>query len=304
MESGNVAPQLRFGGVFSGVGGMDLGLRNAGFQCVFQVEKDAYRREVLGIRFPESKKFSDISTFNREQFYGSIDLLCGGWPCQPFSLNGHRKASDDERDMWADFYRTICQTRPRWVVAENVAGVLSSENGRYFGRILWDLVSIGYDAEWDVLPAYAFGAPHKRDRLFLIAYPSEAGRERGLCGELQNVTATYPLWFTHSALGTVWDRLSSLEQRLGEPSVFGSNDGTPNRVDRLAAVGEAVIPAITEWIGKNILREEMRNNQSNCPLSPRRGQVISQNVQFEKRRNGRGYGHDLGIDPNAPSAHG
>jgi DNA (cytosine-5)-methyltransferase 1 len=106
-----------------------------------------------------------------------VDVICGGFPCQPHSLAGKRAGASDERDLWPHFARLIRACQPRWIVAENVPGLLSSDAGRFFGTVLGDLAACGYDAEWDCLPASAFGAPHRRDRVWIVAYP-----RRG-CGE-------------------------------------------------------------------------------------------------------------------------
>lgn len=99
-------------------------------------------------------------------------IVTGGFPCQPHSLAGKRKASADERDLWPETFRIIRQLRPDYAIGENVLGLLSSESGRFFGGILRDMASIGYDAQWTVLRASDFGAPHRRARVFLVAYPS------------------------------------------------------------------------------------------------------------------------------------
>jgi DNA (cytosine-5)-methyltransferase 1 len=103
-----------------------------------------------------------------------VDVICGGFPCQPHSLAGRRGGVADERDLWPHFARLIRELRPRWVVAENVPGLLSSDAGRFFGTVLRDLAACGYDAEWDCLPASAFGAPHRRDRVWIVAYDASS----------------------------------------------------------------------------------------------------------------------------------
>jgi site-specific DNA-cytosine methylase len=106
-----------------------------------------------------------------------VDLICAGWPCQPVSVAGKRKGDKDERWLWDDFYRIICEVKPRWVLAENVPGLLSIDSGRLFAGILRDLAQGGYDAEWDCIPAAAFGAPHLRYRVFIVAYANISGVE-------------------------------------------------------------------------------------------------------------------------------
>lgn len=166
---------IKFGSLFSGIGGFDLGLERAGMKCLWQVEIDDYANRVLEKHWPEVKRYKDVREIGSHNLE-PVDLICGGFPCQPHSLAGKRQASADKRDLWGEFARIIRELRPRYVVAENVPGLLSSESGRFFGRVLRDLAESGYDAEWQCIPASAFGAPHRRDRVWLIAYANSNGR--------------------------------------------------------------------------------------------------------------------------------
>jgi DNA (cytosine-5)-methyltransferase 1 len=138
-------------------------------KVVWQVEKDPYCQKVLKKHWPEVPCYGDIKEIDFAAL-PSVDLICGGFPCQPVSCAGKRLGDKDERWLWPEFYRAICEARPRWVLVENVPGLLSASDGRLFGGILGDLARSGYDAEWDLLPAAAFGAPHLRFRLFLVAH--------------------------------------------------------------------------------------------------------------------------------------
>lgn len=158
-----------FGSLFSGIGGIDLGLERAGMQCTWQVEIKDYATKVLEKHWPDVTRFRDVRECNRHNL-APVDIIAGGFPCQPHSVAGERNASKDERDLWPEFYRIICDLRPRWVLAENVPGLLSSENGRFFGGILRDLAQARYDVEWGVLSAAQFGAPHLRERVFIVAH--------------------------------------------------------------------------------------------------------------------------------------
>lgn len=164
-----------FGSLFSGIGGIDLGLQRAGFEVKWQCEIDDYAQKVLAKHWPNTPRFRDIRECGVHNLT-SVDLIAGGFPCQPHSLAGKRKAGADERNLWPEFYRIICELRPQWVLAENVPGLLSSEHGQFFGRVLRDLATCGYDAEWQVLSAAAFGAPHIRERVFLVAYANGSRR--------------------------------------------------------------------------------------------------------------------------------
>lgn len=161
---------MTVGSLFAGIGGFDLGFERAGFQIRWQVEIDAYCRQVLAKHWPTVERFTDVRACGRHNL-ATVDVLCGGFPCQPHSQVGRRQGSADERDLWPEFARLIRELEPRWVVAENVPGLLSTEAGRFFGAILGDLAACGYDAEWDCLSASAFGAPHRRDRVWIVAYP-------------------------------------------------------------------------------------------------------------------------------------
>lgn len=162
-----------FGSLFSGIGGLDLGLERAGWHCRWQVEKDEFRKKILAKHWPEVTRYGDIRAVNTATLE-RVDLIAGGFPCQSHSLAGKRNGSADERDLWPEFYRIICELRPTWILAENVLGLLSSDSGRFFGRILRDLAQMRYDAWWQMLSAADFGAPHLRRRVFVVAHRSSA----------------------------------------------------------------------------------------------------------------------------------
>jgi DNA (cytosine-5)-methyltransferase 1 len=163
---------LTFGSLFAGIGGMDLGLERAGMVCRWQVEIDDYCRRVLAKHWPDVRKYGDI----REVTGGElerVDLICGGFPCQDISNAGKRAGIDGERSgLWSEYIRLVRVLRPRYVLVENVAALL----GRGLGTVLGDLAASGYGAEWDCIPAAAVGAPHRRDRLFVVAYDESSGR--------------------------------------------------------------------------------------------------------------------------------
>ena len=166
---------MTFISLFSCIGGIDLGLERAGMKCVAQVEIDDYFQRVLLKHWPNVPKFKDVRDVGKNNL-PTAKLIAGGFPCQPHSLAGKRKASDDDRDLWPEFARIVREIEPEWVLAENVPGLLSSENGRFFGEVLADLASSGYGVEWQSIPAAAFGAPHIRDRVFIIAHHESIGK--------------------------------------------------------------------------------------------------------------------------------
>lgn len=276
------APTLTVGSLFSGVGGLDLGLERAGMRVAWQVEIDDYATRVLARHWPNVPRFRDVRECGRHNL-APVDLVAGGFPCQPHSLAGKRSASGDDRDLWGEFARILRELKPRWVVAENVPGLLSSEAGRFFGRVLRDLAASGYDAEWDCLPAAAFGAPHLRDRVFLVAHargkqPSQqsqpqsegsAAADTGGAGVLRPVANGHSRGGTRSALKPQVQAAVFVRPDLvgcggshfgaawqAEPNVDRMADGFPGRVDRIRGLGNAVVPQVAEYVGRRILAAE------------------------------------------------
>lgn len=245
---------MRAGSLFSGIGGFDLGLERAGFEIAWQVEIDEYCRRVLAKHWPDVQRYGDI----RAMDYGTvqpIDILCGGFPCQDLSFAGKRAGIDGARSgLWSEYLRAIVQLRPLYVLVENVPGLLTNQ---YMGRVLGDLAACGYDAEWDCLPASAVGAPHRRDRVWLLAYPesvrSQGGRKRfrGICEARNNFYESACSGETDRRWGDMWQP---------EPNVGRVADGVPSRVDRLKGLGNAIVPQIAEALGRMILEQEAACN--------------------------------------------
>jgi DNA (cytosine-5)-methyltransferase 1 len=165
---------MTYGSLFSGIGGMDLGFDRAGLQCVWQCEIAPYCRKVLAKHWPDVPKHDDVTTFNPEQ-YGTPDIIAGGFPCQDISVAGKRAGIErgERSGLWREFARIIRVARPRYVVVENVPGLLVSRDGEpaAIGRVLGDLAACGFDAEWTSIPAWAFGSTQTRWRVFIVAYP-------------------------------------------------------------------------------------------------------------------------------------
>jgi DNA (cytosine-5)-methyltransferase 1 len=158
---------LTVGSLFSGIGGLDLGLERAGMQVIWQSEIDPYACRVLAKHWPEVPNHGDIKLIN----WGDVvrpDVICGGYPCQPFSTAGKRNGTDDPRHLWPWVRDCISALRPRYAVLENVRGHLSLGGAEVVG----ELAAIGYDAEWRVVSAASVGANHRRDRVIIVAYPN------------------------------------------------------------------------------------------------------------------------------------
>ncbi|MFJ8811649.1 DNA cytosine methyltransferase [Amycolatopsis thermoflava] len=240
--------------LFAGIGGIDLGLERAGLTTVGQVEIDPYCRAVLARHFPEVPKHDDVRTavaWWRSQARPRVDVVAGGFPCQPFSLAGLGLGITDPRWMWPAMAAVIRALRPRYVLVENVPALLGHPDA--FGTVLADLAESGFDAEWAVLPATAFGAPTPRERLYLLAHPARVdGQPRHLLEPRRNggsPLATGGL----SGLPAPQQRRAARAWLAREPRVDRLADGIPHQVDRLRVIGNAVIPAAAEHLGRLIL---------------------------------------------------
>lgn len=176
---------LTFGSLFTGIGGFDLGFERAGMRCLWQVEIDAYCNKVLERHWPDVRRLRDIRDCGSHNL-PPVDTVCGGFPCQPFSLSGNRRGKSDDRFLWPEMLRVVAELKPSWVVAENVFGFISLG----LDDALADLEAEGYEARPVVFPACAVGAPHRRDRVFVLAY-SPDGRRTPTHAEKWNVQEPY-----------------------------------------------------------------------------------------------------------------
>jgi DNA (cytosine-5)-methyltransferase 1 len=152
-----------------GLGGFDLAAEEIGWENVFQVEIDNYCTKVLEKNFPNAKRYRDIREFDGTQYRGTIDVLTGGFPCQSFSQAGKRKGKEDERYLWPEMLRAIREIQPTWIIAENVSGLLTLQNGVVFEQVCTDLEKEDYEVQPFIIPACAKNAPHRRDRIWIIA---------------------------------------------------------------------------------------------------------------------------------------
>lgn len=226
---------LTVGSLFSGIGGIDLGLERAGMTVKWQSEIDPYASQVLKKHWPDIPNLGDITKIDWEKTK-HVDVIAGGYPCQPFSISGLRQGENDPRHLWPYFRNAIGAIRPRFALLENVRGHLTMGGTTVIG----DLAKIGYDCEWQLVPAAGVGAPHRRDRLIIVAYPHSLGRQKGRTERpLQLSTPGDPYrcswWCT-------------------EPDVGRMANGVPRRVDRLKGLGNAVVPQVAEYVGRLILQ--------------------------------------------------
>lgn len=245
---------LRVGSLFSGAGLCDLGLSWAGFHHQWFCEVDPYCRSVLARHWPGIPVYDDVRELRGDKLL-PVDVLCGGFPCQDVSQGGkHAGIKEGTRSgLWAEYARLIGEVRPRWAVIENVRGLLS--NG--MARVLGDIAAIGYDAQWTILPAAACGAPHHRERVFLVAYPhgtfADAVR---LFAPLQRMLGDgYQPQSVSDWLGVRFERSSKPSARFafGGAALCRVDDGCAGGLDG-AARGLACLPAGIRRISRDEAR--------------------------------------------------
>ncbi len=248
------------GSLFAGIGGIDLGFERAGFKTAWQVEINPYCRKVLARHFPDAESFEDVREVGAHNLK-PVDVIAGGFPCQDISNAGRKAGIDGERSgLWGEYKRILRVLRPRYALIENVAALV----GLGLERVLCDLASIGFDAEWQIVSAAAIGAAQWRERVWILAHPRHEGiHQRGL-----NSNAVQEMRFIR---GTARHELSGKQSisdevlaecrgtRAGshphwtiEPGVGRVADGIPNRLDRIRGLGNSVVPQIPELIARRI----------------------------------------------------
>ena len=286
---------LTVGSLFSGIGGLDLGLERAGMKVIWQSEIDPYCNKVLKKHWPEVPNYGNIKEIDWRTI-PRPDVICGGYPCQPFSTAGKRRGTDDPRHLWPWVRTAISELRPRYAILENVRGHISMGGLQVIG----ELAEVGYDAEWRVVSAAGLGAPHRRDRIIIVAYPAnqrqqsgqkesksqfgrrgnyEAEHKRSATNNQRMATAEDMAYPEGSASGStqphdlrarIWKttklRKSDSATRTNsdwwetEPNVGRVADGVSARVDRLRGLGNAVVPQVAEYIGRLVMAAELNNS--------------------------------------------
>jgi DNA (cytosine-5)-methyltransferase 1 len=221
---------VRVGSLFSGIGGLDLGLERAGMEVRWQCEIDPYCRKVLKKHWPDVPCYEDVR--NLPDDIERVDLICGGYPCPAFSQAA--RGRNVTPDLWPYMRDAISVLCPRYVLLENVAAHL----GRGFPVVLADLHALGFDAEWSTVTACSVGASHRR-RLFVIAHAD------GYRQSARPVDAEAPRVSPFAGFRGHWG--------LPTADDMGADDGVPHRLDRLRALGNAVVPQVAEYIGHRIM---------------------------------------------------
>lgn len=273
---------MKHGSLFSGMGGFDLAAEWMGWENVFHCEWNKFNQKILKHYWPDAKSYDDITKTDFSIHRGTIDIITGGFPCQPYSQAGKRKGKEDERHLWPEMRRAIREVQPSWVVGENVPGLLNWNRGMVLHEIKTDLESEGFEVFPPcVLPACSVNAPHRRDRLWIIAHarhtkPHEwkafekgqqfngrgnARSESSSHGGLWNVTDTSVNGCEVGGEFQIREEIrfaksegnrNRRENWISEPGVRGVANGIPNRVDRLRSLGNAIVPQVAYEIFKAI----------------------------------------------------
>jgi DNA (cytosine-5)-methyltransferase 1 len=284
--------------LFSGIGGFSLGLEWAGFETAAFCEFDQEAQKVLRKNWPEVPIFSDVRTLTKQELQSNgiydIRLICGGYPCQPFSLAGERRGAEDDRHLWPEMFRLIQELRPDWVIGENVAGHINMG----LDEVLADLEAAGYTARPFVIPACAVDAHHRRDRAWIVAHANSDSKSDGSKHEQRMVenTSSRPRRDSESITGrqnneaersqdtdktarpskdvacsngaqcqrnssairtsSKYSDTSRSSWWKPEPNVGRVANGVPRRSHRLKQLGNAVVPQVVEKIGQMIMKIE------------------------------------------------
>jgi DNA (cytosine-5)-methyltransferase 1 len=285
---------FKHGSLFSGIGGFDLAAEWMGWENIFHCEWNEFGQKILNHYWPNAISYGDITKTNFTIHRGAIDVLTGGFPCQPYSVAGKRKGKEDERHLWPEMLRAIREISPTFIVGENVHGIVNWNGGLVFHEVQTDLENEGYEILPVILPACAVGAPHRRDRIWFVAanYDSERckrnkefeekfkhnGRRKAF-GEFNSHVS--PGIIANSNIGRFkecwpkWFTSREFTQNYGftsEPGICRGDDGFPYRVDRLKALGNAIVPQVALQIFKAI--------QTAAIADEARGQKIFNYGQF------------------------
>lgn len=237
--------------LFAGIGGFSLAAHWMGWETSAFVEWDPFCQKVLQKNFPNIPIYGDIREFDGTQYWGAVDIVCGGFPCQPFSTDGKRKGENDDRYLWPEMLRVISKVRPSWIVGENVAGITSMDGGKILQRIELDLGSLGYEVEMFNIPACSVGLNHSRERLWITAHHQESTNNikgavyldgPSICAQSKY---GFGIWSEHyrNLEFTEWDINGN---ETNKPALFRENDGFSRSLDesRTESLGNAVSPLV------------------------------------------------------------
>ena len=278
---------MTHGSLFSGIGGFELAAEWCGFENVFSCEQNPFGQRVLKHYWPNADHHDDVKTFPASNYTGRIDILTGGFPCQPYSVAGKRLGKDDDRHLWPFMLDIIREVAPTYVVGENVRGLVNWSGGLVFEEVCADLETEGYDVQPFILPATGVGAPHRRDRVWFVAYTNNRRKGREVqarrdepAGIGQDAADTKRNGLEHGAerggvesgegearervaghvTATSWARFPAFAP------VCGGDDGLPTELDGISfpkwrnesikAYGNAIVPQVALQIFETIKQME------------------------------------------------
>ena len=260
---------MRHGSLFSGIGGFDLASEWMGWENVFHCEWMDFPRKVLEYYWPNADSHVDICKTDFRKYANKIDILTGGFPCQPFSMAGKRKGTDDERYLWGEMLRAVQEIKPTYVIAENVFGITNIDDGLVFEQVCLNLESQGYEVQPFIIPAAAKNAPHRRDRVWFIGFKNVAntkcnGLEYG--NETRNIQikkAKTRFKRSESAINFKTNGSQSNWQLFPTQSpICGGDDGFSPKLDRITfskwraesikGYGNAIVPQVAYEIFQSI----------------------------------------------------
>ena len=244
---------MRHGSLFSGIGGFDLASEWMGWENVFHCEWNEFGQKVLKYYWPKAITYNDITKTDFSIHRGTIDIITGGFPCQPYSTAGKRKGKEDERHLWPEMLRAIREIQPSWVVGENVLGLVNWNRGLVFEEVQAELETEGYEVQSFILPAASVNAPHKRDRVWFVAYSRkfrleqcEDTREMGTRqNKLQEKGSEFTLQFETN--GKISNATNSNNSRLKTFSIQESELGKENRTTSFSRDGSRFIRRGLQW---------------------------------------------------------
>jgi DNA (cytosine-5)-methyltransferase 1 len=271
---------MRHGSLFSGIGGFDLAAEWMGWENVFHCEWNEFGQKILKYYWPNAISYGDITKTDFTIHRGTIDILTGGFPCQPYSLAGQRKGKEDERHLWPEMLRAIREIKPQWIVGENVPGIVNWSKGVVFHEMQTDLENEGYKVQPILLPAISVNADHIRERIWFIGYSGSMGREN----VQSDLRCSEQKIFDSKRRGqkvTEWDKKTNVldssgntflrfQKMYGKSPVFSMDDGFSFKLDgitvskwiegSLMASGNAIVPQVVYQIFKAI--EDYNNLQN------------------------------------------
>ena len=249
---------MTHGSLFSGIGGFDLAAHWMGWDNIFHCEWNPFGQKVLKHHFPNSISYNDITKTDFTVHEGRIDILTGGFPCQPYSSAGERLGTADERHLFPEMLRAIKEIKPRWVIGENVRGLVSWGGGLVFHEVCSDLEREGYEVQPFLIPAASKDAPHRRERIWFIAYSDGIGSSWGNSEAIGEVRQKKQFEAQYSSKG--WQGFPTT------PCIRGGDDGLSHELDSISVskwckesikgYGNAIVPQVAHEIFKTIEKFE------------------------------------------------